>query len=67
MNETITWRRPKAEMPDDDTTVLLCIEIAGDRDVVSGFLDADEWYDCTGMPIDAAILWWAPMPEGPAQ
>jgi hypothetical protein len=66
MNETIKWRRPKDELPDDDQTVLLCVERAGERECYAGFLDAEQWHDSTGMPVDAAIIAWAPMPEGPA-
>lgn len=66
MNETITWCRPAERMPDDDETVLLKVDDES-QPVWPGYHDGDDgWRMADGMPIEAAVLAWARMPEGPA-
>lgn len=41
--EVIEWKDPAAEMPDSESTVLLCLEDDTGREVEAGFHDGEEW------------------------
>lgn len=62
--EYIRWHHTTEQLPDADTTVLIIQ--GGDVDAFVGWLDGDQWRFADGMPCDN-VLWWAHMPEGPAQ
>lgn len=64
MSELIEWFKADEKLPDSDTTVLV-IE-AGEVEVWPGYLDGDVWRNADGFPLPA-VLFWAPMPEGPMQ
>lgn len=62
--EQIEWHQSSETLPDDDTTVLIIQ--GGDVDAFVGWLDGEQWRYVDGMPCDN-VIWWAHMPEGPAQ
>jgi len=63
-SEIIDWFRPVEMLPDDDTTVLVIT--AGEVEVWPGYLDGDGFRSAEGFPLPD-VLFWAHMPEGPAQ
>jgi len=63
-SEIIEWFRPVEMLPDDDTTVLVIQ--GGDTEVFLGFHDAGRWKDADGFRMDN-VVFWAHLPEGPAQ
>ncbi len=64
MSELIEWFRAEETLPDSDTTVLVIQP--GEVEVWPGYLDGDTWRCAEGFPL-AGVLFWAHMPEGPAQ
>jgi len=68
--EIISWRAVAAEVPDADTTVLVCAPGA-DEPVWLGYYDGEDWYADTGAgygnedEIAAEVTAWAPIPKGP--
>jgi hypothetical protein len=64
--ERICWYSPDAEMPDDETTVMLSVE--GQDEVHDGYHDCDTWYwAANGAPVTGRVVAWAHKPVGPAQ
>lgn len=64
--ETIEWFDPANEMPDDDETVLLSLEINGLVVVDTAWRSGANWRLChSGGLITLPALAWAPMPTGP--
>jgi hypothetical protein len=67
--EIISWRAA-ADLPDADTTVLVCAPGA-DEPVWLGYHDGETWVSVTGAmystedEISASVQAWAPMPRGP--
>lgn len=65
--ETITWRLPADEMPDDDLTVLLHLQDE-EWPVWPGYHDGDNgWCLADAMPTTKKVLRWAHMPNGGSQ
>ncbi|HJW23785.1 MAG TPA: hypothetical protein VJ576_02715 [Rhodocyclaceae bacterium] len=63
--ELIEWHDAAEDPPDADTTVLIIA--GGDVEAWIGYLDGDQWRVADGMPIDTPVLYWAHLPEGPAE
>jgi hypothetical protein len=59
--ETIWWRSPAEDMPDDLETVLF---VTTDQDVYMGYHDDGEWWVENSSFADAEVKAWAPCPEG---
>ena len=63
LRETIEWRSVNDELPDADTTVLICMPDAPSEPIWLGWYDSAErcWYS-----VDASeqlgVTMWAPMP-----
>ncbi len=57
-----SWIDAGKELPDAETTVLVCIRNA-DEPVWLGYYNGEEWKDVEGMAID--VTHWAEMPLPP--
>lgn len=57
------WIDASTELPDAETTVLVCIRGASEP-VWLGYYNGDEWKDVEGMVID--VTHWAEIPEPPS-
>ena len=64
MNETITWHEAAAELPDDETTVLVQSP-DGSEPVWPGFHDERGWHWIESTERCIAVTAWADMPAGP--
>lgn len=61
IRETLWWHRPKEKLPDDETTVLVCVPNA-DEPIWLGYRDAGKWYWADGTRITQRVAYWAEMP-----
>lgn len=59
----VEWHDTRAELPDDETTVLLAL---GDGQVEPGFHEAGEWHFLSGGTVDIAVEYWAHYPIHPS-
>ena len=63
---SVIWIDPKAEMPDDETTVLIALS---DGEVWTGHHADGMWLFCEGSPVDqgegTSVEWWAEFPLPP--
>lgn len=61
---TVTWKDAGAELPDDDTLVLLALN---DDEVWPGYRDGDIWRYVDAMPITGEhVTHWMHLPPAPA-
>lgn len=61
--EAITWHDAAAELPDDETTVLVCSP-DGSEPVWPGFHDERGWHWIESTEQCIAVTYWAEMPVG---
>ncbi len=70
MSHTNTIQRalsfqPPSQLPDSDTSVLVCIEVDGELEVWDGHWDGQAWIDDTrGVAFSWPVTAWADKPEG---
>lgn len=63
MTETITWHNAAHEVPDADTTVLVCSP-DGTEPVSLGFF-CGAWHLAEAPHLAIAVTFWSEVPEGP--
>jgi len=61
--ETIQWIPVEKSLPDDESTVLICV--GKDREIWFGFLDAGIWVNSDASYVIGRVTHWALPPEGP--
>jgi hypothetical protein len=62
--ELIDWQRPDLQMPDDETTVMVCGDGWLDGPVCFGYHSVGDWFDQRDNLLIGVRL-WADVPEGP--
>ncbi len=63
MQSAIVWKNAKAEIPDDEITVLIAF---GDGEVWTGFRLAGQWRYVSADLAEAPVVWWADFPAPPS-
>lgn len=58
------WHNAKLSLPDDETTVLVCME---DGEVWTGFRDAGVWRYVSAELVETTVTHWAEFPEPPTR
>lgn len=62
ITETLTWYEVTERLPDDDTTVLVCVP-GSDEPVWLGYFEDGQWYYAEAFEAEGVVR-WAEMPGG---